>query len=95
MSASRSRIEIRVTERQVFAGGASFGESGAYERIKGRAHMAVDPKSPDVAGVVDLDKAPRDAAGLVHFATDLLILKPVDPSLDLRAINKLHAAASF
>jgi hypothetical protein len=78
MPASRRRIEIRVAERHPFAGGASFGETGPYERIKGRAQMAVDPTSPDVAGVVDLDKAPRDAAGLVHFATDLLILKPID-----------------
>ncbi len=73
-----SRIDIQTVERIAFAGGFSFGDVGAYERIKGRALMAVDPKAPDLAGVVDLDKAPRDGNGLVHFATDLLILKPVD-----------------
>ncbi|MBS0241717.1 MAG: hypothetical protein JSS20_06025 [Proteobacteria bacterium] len=75
---SKRLIEIDVTERFAFAGGASFGEVGAYERIKGRARFAVDPNAPDLTGVTDLKLAPRDAKGLVHFATDISILKPVD-----------------
>ncbi|MGE3917293.1 MAG: hypothetical protein AB7F78_16505, partial [Hyphomicrobiaceae bacterium] len=80
------RIEMRIAERGPFAGGISFGEAGAYERLRGRAHMAVDPAAPDLAGVVDLDKAPRDAEGLVHYSTDVLILKPVDAARSNRRL---------
>ena len=54
--------------------------AGAYERLTGRVHFAVDPGAPAYAAVVDLDKAPRNADGLVEFASDLCILKPVDPA---------------
>jgi len=83
---SRSRIAIEINERGPFADGMGFGNTGAYERLKGRARIAVDPAAPDLAGITDLDKAPRDADGLVHFATDLLILKPVDPDRGNRRI---------
>ena len=36
--------------------------------------------------MVDLDKAPRDAHGLVHFAADFMILKPVDLSRGNRRV---------
>jgi len=78
MSSRRSRIGIEISERGPFAEETAFGDTGAYERLKGRARIAVDPASPDLAGITDLDKAPRDGNGLVHFATDLLILKPID-----------------
>ena len=54
--------------------------AGAYERLVGRARFAVDPDAPAQAGIVDLDKAPRNSDGLVEFAADLCILKPVDPA---------------
>ncbi len=71
-------IEIDITERFVFAGGHAFGDVGPYERIKGRARFAVDPKAKAQAGICDLDHAPVDSKGLVHFATDISILRPVD-----------------
>ena len=73
-----NRIEIEITERFAFAGGQAFGTAGAYERLKGRAHFAVDPKAPAQAGITDLDKAPVDANGLVRFSTDISILRPVE-----------------
>jgi hypothetical protein len=73
-----NRIEIEITERFAFAGGQAFGAAGAYERLKGRAHFAVDPKAPAQAGITDLDKAPVDGSGLVRFSTDISILRPVD-----------------
>ncbi len=78
MPSQSRRIEIATRERVAFAGGATFGDVGAYERIKGRAHMAVDARAADLAGVTDLDKAPGGPDGLVRFATDVLILKPAD-----------------
>jgi len=51
------------------------GKSG-YEKIVGTIHFAVDPKNPRNRLVVDLDKAPVNAAGLVEFSSDLYILRP-------------------
>ena len=73
-----NHLELRVAERTTFAGGESFGTSGAYERIAGRVHFAVDPAAKAQAGIVDIDKAARDGRGLVHFTADFLLLKPVD-----------------
>jgi hypothetical protein len=73
-------IEIDITERFAFAEGQSFGSAGPYERLKGRARFAVDPRAPAQAGIVDLDKAPVDGQGLVRFSADISILKPLDPA---------------
>jgi hypothetical protein len=73
-----SSVEIRIDDRRAFAGGHDFGSAGVYERLSGRALFAVDPLAPAQADVVDIDKAPRDAAGLVRFAADCMILRPVD-----------------
>jgi len=54
---------------------ADVGTSG-YEKIVGTIHFAVDPKAPRNRVVVDLDKAPVNAAGLVEFSSDLYILRP-------------------
>lgn len=75
-----NKIEFRISEKTRFADGMEFGATGSYERLVGRAHFAVDPAAPAQAGIVDLDKAPVNANGLVEFATDLCILKPVDPA---------------
>ena len=71
-------IEIDVTERFAFADGAAFGNVGPYERIKGRARFAVDPKAAVNASVCDIQHAPVDEKGRVCFATDISILKPLD-----------------
>ena len=54
---------------------ADVGSSG-YEKIVGIVHFEVDPKDPRNAVVVDLDKAPVNAAGKVEFSADLYILRP-------------------
>lgn len=71
-------IALDLADRRPFAGGMAFGDVGPYERLKGRAHFRVDPTAPAQAGVVDVKKAPRDADGLVRFATDVFVFKPVD-----------------
>jgi hypothetical protein len=73
-----NRIELRTTERIPFADGHGFDDVGAYERLSGRAHFAVDPHAAAQAGIVDLDNAPRDESGLVRFAADFMILKPCE-----------------
>jgi hypothetical protein len=81
MAASPSAAEVVRVEtlsRKPFAKGAAFGTVGAYEKIRGRLHYAVDPKNPANARIVDLRLAPRDARGRVTFSGDFVLLKPVD-----------------
>jgi len=54
-------------------------ESG-YEKIAGTIHFAVNPADPRNAIIVDLDKAPRNASGLVEFSADFYLLRPKDPA---------------
>ena len=75
-----NRVELSISERFTFADGHAFGAVGAYERLVGRARFAVDPTAPPQHGITDLDKAPLDADGLVRFAADFSILKPLDPT---------------
>ncbi|MEE9250346.1 MAG: alpha/beta hydrolase domain-containing protein [Alphaproteobacteria bacterium] len=70
---------IEVLSRSVLAGGRAFGAVGAYEKITGRLHYAVDPDNSANARIVDLRLAPRDAAGRVRFSGDFILIKPVDP----------------
>jgi hypothetical protein len=63
--------------RAVITTRADVGVSG-YEKIAGTIHFAVDPADPHNRVVVDLDKAPRNAAGLVEFSADMYVLRPKD-----------------
>ena len=72
-------LELRITEREPFADGHPFEGAGPYERLVGRAHFAVDPDAPAYADIVDLDKVRRNAGGLVEYATDVCMLRPVGP----------------
>jgi hypothetical protein len=69
---------IEVTKTEPFAAGQSFGSAGAYEKVIGRFHGELDPKNPLNAVIVDLDKAPRNARGMVEYSADFYVLKPVD-----------------
>jgi hypothetical protein len=72
-----AKVEIRIDDQRPFAGGHGFGEVGVYERLRGRVLFAVDPLAPAQADVVDLDKAPRGADGLVRYEADFVILRPI------------------
>ena len=69
---------LDVTSRRPAFGGKPFGAAGTYEILIGTAHAVADPKAALNAGIVDLDKAPRNGAGLVDYSFDVHILKPVD-----------------
>jgi Alpha/beta hydrolase domain len=76
VAAEVSRVEI--TSRRDVLDGRAFGSAGAYEILAGRIHFAVDPAGQRNRVVTDIDKAPRNAAGLVELSADLSILKPKD-----------------
>ncbi|MBV6323869.1 alpha/beta hydrolase domain-containing protein [Duganella violaceipulchra] len=72
--AAVERIEIK--ERAPFAPGVTYGEAGAYEKIRGIAYFALDPKAAANAAIVDLKRAPRDARGRVLFSSEFILLRP-------------------
>jgi hypothetical protein len=73
-----TRFEIAM--RRPLAGGRVFDGAGAYEELRGRIHMAVDPHNAANRAVTDLALAPRNAAGRVECAADVSILLPLDPA---------------
>ena len=77
VQAEVTRLEI--VRREVVLNGQAFGAAGAYEKLVGRVHFALDPRTPQNHGIVDLALAPRNAQGLVEFSADFYLLKPVDP----------------
>ena len=84
--AAAAITSIRVDRIEPFAAGAEFGSVGAYERVVGVAHGELDPADPHNAGIVNLDKAPRNARGRVEYETDFYVLRPVDPPRGNRKI---------
>ena len=70
--------QLNITSRNPAFGGRAFGDVGAYEILLGRATAVADPYAALNAGIVDLDKAPRNEAGLVEYSFEVQILKPVD-----------------
>ena len=79
--AGHARItQVRIDHVETFADGAAFGATGAYQRIIGVAKGELDPADPRNAGIADIARAPRNAAGKVEYETDLFILRPTDPS---------------
>ena len=71
---------LQIDRIEPFADGMSFGEVGAYVRLIGTAYGELDPDHPLNRCIVNLDKAPRDAAGRVAYDMDVYIMRPADPS---------------
>ena len=71
---------IDVIDRSDVLAGRAFGSAGPYERIIARVHFAVDPDDPANGIITDVSLAPRNAAGLVEFSSDLYMLRPRDGS---------------
>jgi hypothetical protein len=79
------KFEVVKTESPAFEG-RSFGTVGTYDRIIGRATIAVSPSDPHNAVIVDIDQAPRNAQGLVEAVTDVEILRPTIAANGNRAL---------
>ena len=73
MSGGITRLELSRVESPTFEG-RSFGAVGQYRKLVGRAYGEVDPNDPRNAVIVDIDLAPRNAAGRVEYSTDVSIL---------------------
>ena len=71
-----SEMTVEIEHKTTFANGIDFGGSGCYQRLSGRVRLAIDPEVQENSAVIDLDLAPRNAAGQVEFDADLCILRP-------------------
>ncbi len=78
--ASAGLVRVEVGERVPFAGGMSFGRSGAYELVEGRLFFEADPKDPANARITDLALAPVNDRGQVEYWADFTLLYPTDPA---------------
>jgi len=77
-SAHAEVTRIEIAARADILSGKSFGTVGAYEKIVGKVYFSIDPTHPRNVAIVDVDKAPRDAAGHVTFSADLYVIAPKD-----------------
>jgi hypothetical protein len=74
-----AKIQITRVESPTFEGRA-FGNVGPYEKLVGSVEGELDPTDSHNSVITDLALAPRNSNGKVAYATDFMILRPVDPS---------------
>ncbi|MGE3577108.1 MAG: alpha/beta hydrolase domain-containing protein [Vicinamibacterales bacterium] len=79
-------VRLDIQQTRPFAAGASWGTAGPYERLDGVAHFEVDPRDPLNAVIVNIDKAPRNARGMVEFSSPFYILRPTSPAKSNRKL---------
>ncbi|MFB3082976.1 MAG: alpha/beta hydrolase domain-containing protein, partial [Gammaproteobacteria bacterium] len=72
-------VGIEVSDRCDVLDGQPFGEVGPYEKLTGKIRFEIDPKNPINARIVDLIKAPRDAAGKIRASANFMVLRPKAP----------------
>jgi len=72
-----TRFDIK--NRKMAWEGKAFDEVGPYEFIGGTLHYAIDPKDPDSQLITDIGLVPVVEDGLVHFSSDVQLLKPLNP----------------
>jgi hypothetical protein len=71
-------IEFNIVAVEPFAEGSTFGNAGAYERVRGTFKGELDPADARNKVIVNIDKAPRNAAGRVEYEADFFMLRPVE-----------------
>ncbi|MBX9775023.1 MAG: hypothetical protein K2Y71_11500 [Xanthobacteraceae bacterium] len=76
--ASAKVVKFEIVRIERAFEGRSFGTVGTYDRIIARATIALAPTDPRNAIIVDLDRAPRNAQGLVDATAEVEILTPTN-----------------
>ena len=66
-TAAAEIVELRIESSEPFADGASFGDTGPYQRITGVAIGELDPKDPRNSGIALLGEAPRNPLGRFYW----------------------------
>ena len=71
-------VRIEVQSRTDLLDGQAFGSVGVYEKLSGTIYFEVDPDNSVNQVIVDLEKAPRNAAGKIEFSSDFTMVRPKD-----------------
>ena len=74
--AELTRIDIKSTKDVL--GGKLWGTTGAYEELIGTAYFTIDPNAVANRNIPNIDKAPKDAKGMIEFSSDIYIDRPKD-----------------
>jgi hypothetical protein len=83
-AAGVTSVEIEATG--AFADGASFGDTGSYERVKGRFRGELDPGDARNRVIANMDKATRNARGMIEYEADFFMLRPKEAQRGNRRI---------
>lgn len=76
-----SIIRLDIAERVSPAfEGRVFDGVGTYDYLTGTVHGELDPAHALNAAIVNLDKAPRNAAGRVEYQAEVAMMIPTDPA---------------
>lgn len=70
-------LDLDVVESPAFDG-IEIPGIGQYEKLRGMARGVLDPNAPGNGIIVNLDRAPRNADGLVEYRTIVQLYRPVD-----------------
>lgn len=73
-----THIDIQSTS--LYQNGKQYGKIGTYDLLKGKVYFEIDPLAPINQAVVDIQFAPRDEKGMVHFSADIILILPTDKS---------------
>lgn len=79
---AQARVKKIVVDKKVSPAfdAASFGTTGQYETIAGRAFGELDPKDPHNTVITDIGLAPKNANGKVEYMATFFLVKPIDMS---------------
>jgi hypothetical protein len=72
-------VRLEISSRSEVLNSKSFGDTGAYERIVGRAYFSVQVANPHNERIVDLANAVNLKNGEVEFSADIVAIQPKDP----------------
>ena len=93
--ASAEVVRIEIESRTPFAGGAQFGEAGAYELLKGTLHFAVDPDLAANSRITDLRYAPRNGDRRVEFVSEFELLDDACDRLVQQRLLRPESAGEY
>jgi hypothetical protein len=79
VQAKVTRIVIEQKQSPAYDG-KSFGTTGQYEILTGKAYCELDPRDPHNTIITDIQFAPRNSRGMVEYVATFTLVKPVDPT---------------
>jgi hypothetical protein len=73
-------VRIEITSTEVYDGAKKFGDAGEYIKISGWTYGEVDPNNSLNSVIQDILLAPRNVRGKVEYATQFILLRPMNMS---------------